>query len=367
MTGKAGFWLGFAALAALVAGGVYYYAEVAGPSVAPSGYSASAQAAIAPSRSVVAVEAQSVTIGTVVEDLRAVGTLRPNEAVTMVSEIAGRVERIGFEEGSPVKAGEVLIELDASILRAELAKARSDLTLARANHERATALATRGLATQRALDEARAALQAAEAGVALSQARLQKATLKAPLSGVVGLRSVSVGAYVTPGERIVELADIDPIKVDFRVPELSLSALRPGQPIRVTVDALPGKSFDGEIDAIDPIVDVSGRAIRLRARIPNARGELSPGLFARVQIVVERRENAVLVPESAVFAEGRKRFVYRVIEGRAVLTEVALGQRRPGEVEILKGLRRGDIVVTAGHPQIRDGAPVDVVKPGAGA
>ncbi|MGH8706988.1 MAG: efflux RND transporter periplasmic adaptor subunit, partial [Burkholderiales bacterium] len=214
---------------------------------------------------------------------------------------------------------------------------------------------------------ARAALQAAEAGVALAQARLQKATLKAPLSGVVGLRSVSVGAYVTPGERIVELADIDPIKVDFRVPELSLSALRPGQPIRVTVDALPGKSFDGEIDAIDPIVDVSGRAVRLRARIPNARGELSPGLFARVQIVLERRENSVLVRESAVFAEGRKRFVYRVIEGRAVLTEVELGQRRPGEVEIFKGLRRGDIVVTAGHQQIRDGAPVDVTKPGAGA
>ncbi|MGH8707442.1 MAG: efflux RND transporter periplasmic adaptor subunit, partial [Burkholderiales bacterium] len=159
MTERAGFWLGFAALASLVGGGVYYYAEVAERRVAPSGYSASAQAAIAPSRSAVAVEAQSVTIGTVVEDLRAVGTLRPNEAVTVVSEIAGRVERIGFEEGSPVKAGEVLIELDASILRAELAKARSDLTLAGANHERATALATRGLATQRALDEARAALQ----------------------------------------------------------------------------------------------------------------------------------------------------------------------------------------------------------------
>ena len=367
MKGKAGFWIGFAALALLVAGAAYYYAELdrAGGGAGYGG--ASAQAAIPPARDAKAVEAAQVKIDTVIEDLRALGTLQPNEAVTVVSEIAGRVERIGFREGQPVKAGEVLIELDASILRAELAKARSDLTLAKANHERARTLATRGLGTQRALDEARAALEAAEAGVALAQARLQKATIKAPLSGVVGLRAVSVGAYVTPGERIVELADIDPIKVDFRVPELALPELRRGQPIRVTVDALPGRHFDGEIDAIDPIVDVSGRAIRLRARIPNAGGELSPGLFARVQIVVAQRENAVVVPESAVFAEGNKRFVYRVIGGKAVLTAVELGQRRPGEVEVKRGLAPEDVVVTAGHQQIRDGALVDVVNPGAGA
>jgi len=358
---KARFWLIFAVVAAVVGVGAYYYAQVADQSAVP------ARAAIAPSEGGVAVEAARVKIDTVVEDIRAVGTLRPNEAVTVVSEIAGRVERIGFREGQAVAAGEVLIELDASILQAELAKARSDLTLARANHERAAALATRGMSTQRALDEARAAMQAAEAGQALAQARLQKATIKAPLSGIVGLRSVSVGAYVTPGERIVELADVDPVKVDFRVQELALSELRRGQPIRVTVDALPGKAFEGEIDAIDPIVDVAGRAIRLRARIPNQRRELSPGLFARVQIVVERRENSVLVPESAVFAEGSKRFVYRVIDGRAVLTGVQLGQRRPGQVEIRKGLGRDDVVVTAGHQQIRDGSRVDVVNSGTGA
>jgi membrane fusion protein (multidrug efflux system) len=223
------------------------------------------------------------------------------------------------------------------------------------------------MSTQRALDEARAALQAAQADIELAQARLEKATLKAPLSGIVGLRSVSVGAYVTPGERIVELADVDPVKVDFRVQELALSELRRRQPIRVTVDALPGKVFEGEIDAIDPIVDVAGRAIRLRARIPNPRGELSPGLFARVQIVVERREGALLVPESAVFAEGVRRFVYRVLDGHAVLTVVELGQRRPGQVEVRKGLAREDVVVTAGHQQLRDGSPVEVLKPGEGA
>ncbi len=359
--GKARFWMIFVIVAAAVAGGVYYYTQL------PDRSAASARAASAPPSDAVAVEAARVILDTVVEDLRAVGTLRPNEAVTVVSEIAGRVQRIGFREGQAVAAGDVLIELDASILRAELAKARSDLTLARANHQRAEALVKRGMSTERSLDEARAALQAAEAGQALALARLEKATIRAPLSGLVGLRAVSVGAYVTPGQPIVELADVDPVKVDFRVQELALAELRRGQPIRVTVDALPGKAFDGEIDAIDPIVDVAGRAIRLRARIPNARGDLSPGLFARVQIVVERRENALLVPESAVFAEGAKRFVYRVIDGRAVLTGVQLGQRRPGQVEVRKGLAPEDVVVTAGHQQIRDGTPVDVVRAGAGA
>jgi membrane fusion protein (multidrug efflux system) len=356
--GKLRFWLVFAVLAAAAGGGLYYHAK------RPE---APREPVAAPARDGVAVEVARVTRGTVVEELRAVGTLRPNEAVTVVSEIAGRVERIGFREGQAVAAGDVLIELEASILKAELAKARSDLTLARANHERAAALASRGMSSQRTLDEARAALEAAQAGVALATARLQKATLRAPLAGVVGLRAVSVGAYVTPGQRIVDLADIDPLKVEFRVQELALSELRRGQPIRVTVDALPGKTFEGEIDAIDPLVDVAGRAIRMRARIPNPRGELSPGLFARVRIVVERRENALLVPESAIFAEGSKRFVYVVVDARARLTAVQLGQRRPGQVEIVKGLAADDVVVTAGQQQVRDGARVVAAQPAAGA
>lgn len=358
--GRLRFWLVFAALGAAVSGGAYYFAQVSGRGVASNTASArSADGAKTPPQAV-SVEAARVTLDTVVEDIRAVGTLRPNEAVTVAPEIAGRIERIAFREGQTVKAGDVLVELDASILRAERAKARSDLTLARANHDRAFRLANQGMGTVRARDEALGAFQAAEANFALAEARLQKATLRAPLSGVVGLRTISVGAYVAPGERIVELADIDPIKLDFRVPELALSNVRRGQRVRITVDALPDKVFEGDIYAIDPIVDVSGRAIRLRARIPNPNGELSPGLFARVLLVVERRENALLVPESAIFAKGDKQLVYRVVNGRAVQTVVMLGKRRPGQVEILSGLGRDALVVTAGHQQIREGAHLKI-------
>ena len=355
-------WL-IAALGTLAAGGSYLL--LSGHNAQPA--ATPARAAEARAEKVVAVEAAPVAVDAVTESIQAVGTLSPNEHVVIAPEIAGRIAAIRFAEGERVKAGEVLFQLDSAILRAELAKARSDLTLAEANRERASTLARQGSGTLRARDEAVAAHQAAEANVALAAARLEKATVAAPISGVVGLRAVSVGAYVNPGDRVVELSDIDPVKVDFRVSELAYPALRTGQTVHVTVDALPGRSFDGTVYAIDPVVDVNGRAVRLRARVPNPDGILSPGLFARVDIVTDRRENAVLVPESAVFAEGDTRYVYRIVDGRAARTAVELGQRRPGRVEIVRGLGPDGAQVTAGHQQVRDGGPVEIVKPPPGA
>ncbi|MGE0744518.1 MAG: efflux RND transporter periplasmic adaptor subunit [Rhodospirillales bacterium] len=356
-------WLfaGFALLAA--AGGAYHFLAASG--AGPSAGVARAAETAEPKATV--VEATPAAVEAVTESIQAVGTLQPNEYVVVAPEIPGRIAAIRFKEGERAKAGEPLVLLDAAILRAELAKARSDLTLAEANRERAMTLARQGSGTLRARDEAVAAYQAAQAEVALAEARLEKATIAAPISGIVGLRAISPGAYVNPGDRLVELSDIDAIKVDFRVSELAFSELRTGQTVHVTVDALPGREFDGTIYAIDPIVDVNGRAVRLRARVPNPDRVLSPGLFARVGIVVDRRENAVLVPETAVFPIGDKRFVFRVVDGRAVRTEVALGLRRPGRVEVLRGLDGGAMVVTAGHEQVRDGMSVEVVKPPPGA
>lgn len=353
------FWLVFGTAAAAVGVGAYLYdPEIAGP----PGRSPTASAATPVAERRMVVEVAPVTVTTVTEDIRAVGTLRPNESVVIAPEIAGRLSRIRFNEGERVKAGDVLIEIDPAILRAELAKARSDLTLAKANYDRATTLARQGTGTLRARDEAVAAFLAAQANVSLAEARLEKATITAPLSGVVGLRSVSAGAYLTPGMPVVELADIDTLKVDFRVPELQVANLRPGQTIVITADAIPGRTFEGTIYAIDPIVDVNGRAIRLRARVPNPDGRLSPGLFARIQIIVEQRSDALIVPESAIVTEVGKTFVFRVVGERAERLEVSLGQRRPGAVEVTKGLRRDDTVVTAGHQRLRTGTRVEIVS-----
>ncbi|WP_373089674.1 efflux RND transporter periplasmic adaptor subunit [Sneathiella sp.] len=357
--GRGFFWMALAVIA-LALGGGYYYVTEKGMYAAPD-----AAAAPAETERTVVVEASPVTVDTVIDDIRAVGTLQANEAVIISSEIAGRIDKIRFKESENVAAGDVLVELDSDILRAELVKVNSDLTLAKANLDRAMKLAKQGTGTLRARDEAVAANQAEQANLSLARARLDKATIKAPFSGVVGLRSVSIGAYVTPGDQLVELADIDPIKVDFRVPELSLSSLRSGQAIRVSVDAVPGRTFEGKIYVVDPIVDANGRAIRLRARIDNPDHILFPGLFARVQIVVERRDDSVLVPESAIFARDRKRYVYQIIKNRAVLTEIELGQRRSGQAEITKGLNPDSIVITAGHQQVRDGTLVEIAHTAA--
>jgi membrane fusion protein (multidrug efflux system) len=314
----------------------------------------------------VPVEVARVASKDLIIDIGAVGTLQPNEAVVIQPEVAGRIARFGFEEGARVNKGDILVALDPDILKAEFARSQSDLRLAVANYERTNTLARQGSATLRARDEARAALDAARANHELAEARLKRATIRAPFSGIVGLRRLSVGEYVSIGTRIVELADIDPVKVDFRVPEVYLTSIRRDQPIVVTVDARPGESFGGRIYAIDPIVDENGRAIRLRATVANPEGKLSPGLFARVKIIVDRRSGALLVPESAVFAEKDRKFVYRVVDGKAVLTEVRIGLRRPGEVEILSGLDRSAEVVKAGQQQIRDGSVLQVLHAKAG-
>lgn len=353
------FWLSFLAVALAVGTGAYLFVP---DSSGPNSRTPSANAAGNPTERGTAVEAQTVQIGTVIDDIHAVGTLRPNESLFVAPEIAGRVAKIHFTEGEKVKAGDVLVELDATILRAEMAKARSDLALAKANYDRANTLASQGNASLRARDEGQAAFLAAQANLTLAEARLQKATLTAPLGGMIGLRNVSVGAFVTPGDKLVELSDVDTLKVDFRVPELHLANLKPGQNIRITADAIPNREFEGTIYAIDPTVDINGRAIRLRARVPNADGALSPGLFARVKIIVEQRAGAILVAESALFPESGKLWVYRIVEGKAQRAEVTVGQRQPGNVEIRSGLAEQDVVVTAGHQRLRNGATVAVAR-----
>jgi membrane fusion protein (multidrug efflux system) len=276
------------------------------------------------------------------------------------------VTKLGFEEGAPVKRGQMLVALDATILNTELKQARAELGLARDSFERAKQLASRGTGTQVALEQATAQLAAAEAKVANVEARLEKATINAPFDGVVGLRAVAVGNYVTAGQNLITLTDADPIKVDFRVPEIFLGQVQDGQAIQITVDAIPGRTFEGRIYAIDPVVDVDGRAIRLRAQVANPDGALKPGLFARVTIITGSNANALLVPESAVFPDGSGRAVYVVDDGKAALTKVETGKRLRGKVEVTSGLEAGMQVVTAGQMRLRDGAAVEVARRHAG-
>jgi membrane fusion protein (multidrug efflux system) len=305
-----------------------------------------------------AVEVAPVETGTVVQSVEAVGTLRANESVILRPEIAGRVTAIHFDEGQPVEAGQLLVSLDDSVHAAEVREKEADRKLAGIEYDRADQLVSARAAPVEVKDRALAELQAAEAAVDLAKARLDKTRIRAPFSGTAGLRHVSVGDFVNVGQDLVNVVEIDPLKVDFRVGEIHLSDLSPGQTIEVTVDAFPGSRFDGEVYAIEPLVDVNGRAVVIRARLPNENALLRPGLFSRVMLIVDTAATALLVPEDAIVPRGDQHFVYRLVDGRAILTEVVLGKRESRRVQILEGVGAGDVVITAGQLKLRDGVAV---------
>ena len=296
-------------------------------------------------------------------DIRAVGSLRSDESVMIAPEIAGRIAEIAFKEGEAVEQGAVLVRLDDALVRAEVSDAQARLELAKANYDRATELASRGSGTERARDEATAAFEIARVALELARVRLSKHTINAPFSGVMGLRAVSVGAFVNVGAQLVNLEKIDALKVDFKAPEVFLAQITVGQNIEVNVDALPNKTFGGIIYAIDPQVDVNGRALQIRARLPNPDRALRPGLFARIIIKGIAEQEVVVVPESAIVPRAGDTFIYRVENGKAVESKVRLGQRKGGNVEIIEGLAPDTTVVVAGHQRLRDGEAVEVVTP----
>jgi membrane fusion protein (multidrug efflux system) len=333
--------------------------------LAPRGTAPQAQRAQPRERPPVPVEVFAATTGRVADQVEALGTLAANESVSVAPELAGRITAFRFTEGETVEQGAVLVELDATIARAEQEQARAALALAEDVFERNRTLVQRGAGTQVNLEQATAQLATARANLAASAARLEKLTINAPFKGVVGLRSVSVGTIVQPGQAIATLAGVDPVKLDFGVPELFLSSVRVGQSVDVMVDAVPGRRFQGQVYAIDPVVDPAGRALRLRATIPNADGALRPGLFARVNLTTGVREDAILLPESALVAgtAGASQAVYVVRDNRAALVPVKTGRRVEGKVEIVEGVSAGDQVVVAGQLTLRDGAAVTIAEP----
>jgi RND family efflux transporter MFP subunit len=311
------------------------------------------------------VETAKVQVGPIQRRLTSVGSLRSNESVILRPEVAGRIAAIRFEEGQRVEQGQPLIVLDDSVYRAELEQVQASLDLSQANYERAVDLLKRNVGTTKARDEALSQLHADQAALELAKAKLEKLVITAPFKGVVGLRKVSVGDFVNVGQDMVNLEQIDPLKADFRVAEVYLPALAPGQKIELSVDAFPGETFAGEVYAIDPLIDESGRSILLRARLPNPDNGLRPGLFARVTLVLNERNDAIQVPEQALVPQGSDQFVFKVADGKAVLTKVKVGIRRAGMVEVTEGLGPDDEVVTAGQLKLHDGAEVKPVPKSA--
>lgn len=346
------------ALVVLLAGGLWWFVR---PGAAPHGAAAPEAGSPPPG---MPVEVEQVASEPLTREIVAVGSLRADESVTVSAEVAGRVVGIGFDEGVRVAKGALLFQLDDAVTRAQVAQARAAAALSESNYRRSIGLFEQKLISAGERDQVIARRAADRAALALAQAQLAKTRIVAPFAGIAGLRQVSPGDYVKEGQPLVNLEALDVMKVDFRLSESALSAVAVGQTLALEVDAYPGQSFAGQVYAIDPRLDEDSRAVAVRARVPNDKGLLRSGLFARVRLTIGRKDQAILISEQAITPDGDKLFVYVIEDGKAVRREVTVGQRRPGKAEILSGLKAGDVVITAGLQKIGPGAPVTPINPG---
>lgn len=310
----------------------------------------------------VSVEVHEVQGRRLTRQVNAVGSLQSRESTIIASELTGRIARVAFDEGQPVRQGDLLFQLDDSLAQAEHKQAQATLALARRTESRSRELATRKLVSVAEVDSANAARAVAEAAAELTGARLDKHRIVAPFDGIAGLRQVSPGAYVGAGDALVQLEAVDPMKVEFRVPESVLAHLAVGQTLRLQLDAFPGTSREATVYALAPRISESSRSVAVRARLDNPDGQLRPGLFARITLDLETQADALVIPEAAVFPRGDLNYVYRVVSGQVAEAAVILGQREPGWVEVIEGLSAGDIVMTSGLQKVSPGSRVAVQR-----
>jgi membrane fusion protein (multidrug efflux system) len=365
-------YIAVAVLGIAVASGVawWYQSKSGGPAAPGAGQSASA-AASGPANAVPAVEVARVELARISDDAQTVGSLRSRQSVMLRPEVSGRVTQLNFRDGERVRRGQLLVQLDDQLPMAQVQQAQAELSIARANHKRNQELVAQNFISQRSVEESAANLQVAQAKLALAQATAARLRILAPFDGIAGIRSVNVGDYLKDGADIVNIEDLEAIFVDFRLPERYQTKIRRGQRAVVNIDALPGRQFAAQVQAIDPLVDANGRSIGVRGCIDNRQLQLRPGMFARITAVFGERENARLIPEEAIVPQGGRQFVIKLTPGPnkdsyiAQRVEVKVGIRRPGQVEVMTGLNEGDLVISAGQQRVqRDGMVVRVVNVG---
>jgi membrane fusion protein (multidrug efflux system) len=305
------------------------------------------------------VEIAEARIQKVTDRFEAVGTIEAMEAVTVVSEIDGRVVGLPFEEGAHITRGGLIAHLDDAQLAAEVARAEALHAQSHVVYDRVKAVVDQKAGTPQDLDDAAAGLKVADANLALAKARLSKTRITAPFDGIIGARKVSVGTFLRSGQAIADLANIDDIRVNFSAPERFLGQLSRGASVTVSTTAFPGHTVDGTIIAVEPMLDPGTRSARVVARVPNPGRKFRQGMSANVATVLSERANAITIPSEAVFAAGNQSFVYVVKpDSSASRVAVTLGTRLPDVVEILQGLEAGMHVVQAGHQKLFEGAKV---------
>lgn len=317
----------------------------------------------------VAVEVATARQTSVEDVIQGTGQIEAEQAIELRPEVEGRIVEILFREGARVRRGEPLLKVDDSELRMQVTRAEAERDLAVQALERTRQLAQGQASTASDLERAEASARAAEAALALLSLRLERTTVRAPFSGVLGVRTVSLGDFVNNNSRLVTLQTWDPQRAALAVPERYAERLQVGQRLTLRVAALRDREYSGVVDFVDPVVRLPARTILVKARVANPRGELQAGMFIEGRLVAAVRDRAVVVPEDAVQPMQGANLMWVVIDGKATRRQVELGVRMPGFVEITSGVEPGEMVVVGGQERLSEGAgvvPTEVRRPHPG-
>ena len=309
----------------------------------------------------VTVEAMVVETTNLDSTVDAVGTVLADASAMLRTEVPGQVIERHFEDGQSVLKGAPLFSIEATVLEAEVNEAKANVEQSDAAYTRAQELVKNKLISATDFDTARANYNVSVARLRSAESRLSKTIIRAPFDGFIGLRRINVGDYATIGQELVNVVRLNPLRVDFSVPETLLSRIQPGQKIAVTVSAFRNEVFTGEVTAIDPQIDVTGHSMTIRARLPNNDLKLRPGLFAQVAVSLAANPNAIMVPEQAIWPIGNNKIIYVIKEGVANQRVVQLGERKPGWVEVVSGLDAGEEIVVVGQMKLFPGAAVRTI------
>ncbi len=334
--------------------GALLLAGCKGKSADPAGGAPGAGGEMPPS----AVEVAVARADTVVDALDATGQIEAVQAIELKPEIEGRVVELSVTEGAEVAAGDALLRIDDQELKVQVARAEAERDLARQALARAKDLLAERAGSSADLERAEAMARSTQADLDLYSLRLARTTVRAPFAGVVGQRFVSLGDYVTTGSRLMTVQTVNPQRVSFTVPERFASRLTRGQVVRFRVASIAGQEFAGTVDFVDPVVQLPGRTILMKAVVPNGRRQLHAGMFAEAKLATDVRPRAVVIPEDALVPLQGSTFVWVVLDGKAVRRPVTPGVRSPGFVEVRTGVEAGEQVVVGGQERLFDGAPV---------
>lgn len=325
----------------------------------------SMQAGMTPAFPPAMVAATEVIQESWVPSLRAIGSLDATNGISVAAEVGGIIKEIVFTSGERVEQGTILIRLDDAVDRAALDALRADRRLAQIKFNRSKDLLKKQVTSKSEYDEAHALYEAALARVAEQEAVINKKVIRAPFSGLLGISEVDIGQYLEPGDRIVSLQALDPIHVDYTLPERYLHQVAVGQEVRVSVEAMPEEIFRGKVSAIDADINRATRTLKIRATLPNSEQHLRPGMFAEVQTLRAESQQVLTIPRTAISYNTYGNFVYLLEpqqDGslRAKRQQVVSGENRAGRVAIMQGLKAGDRVVRTGLVKLRDGMPVQI-------